>query len=750
MRQRKIPDLEKKLSAYQDLLVDLTAWTKASPSAFSSPERGAAPAASPRDAAGPGHDAGADSSGARPAGPGHDAGADSSGARPAGPGHDAGADPSGARPAGPGNGAGTDPSGARPAAGPRRRAGDLAAPAELRGRWRSLFPGAPADAPLYVEIGCGKGKFITGMASQEPEACFLAIEGNWSVGWYALRRIRAAGLTNVRVLLGYTDDLRALFAPGELTGLYLNFSDPWPKARHYKRRLTYGPRLASYVEVIQSGGRLEFRTDNRPLFDWSVDQVQDQEALTLEDVTTDLHGRERSGAFVTTEYEDKFAGQGLKICFLRARVLKERRSGPIMKALDEKEDEMDEFIMAQANGRTVPAEDMIFGISSRAKAMIAEKGADQVINATIGMLLDDDGKLLVLSSVDKVFHELKPEDYAPYAPIGGTPGYKKAVLQAAFHGVEMKCYPRVVASAGGTGAIRLAVGNYSKVGDQILTTDWHWGPYGKVASEIGRTVTTFQLFDEAGKFNTADFRKRVMELLEDQDQLLIILNTPAQNPTGYCLTDEEWREALGVLSGLPETKRVGLLVDTAYIDFAGDEDTVRTFLPQLTELPENVLPMLAYSFSKTFTIYGMRIGALVGICPTEAIADEFVRVGEFSARASWSNAPKASQSLIEKIFADPETLKKVSEERKEIRDMLLARGEAFEAAARKAGLPILPFDGGFFAVIPCEDPKALGEKLEKKGIFMVPFGRGLRVSLASTPLKRCEEIPAKVLEAMGK
>ena len=120
---------------------------------------------------------------------------------------------------------------------------------------------------------------------------------------------------------------------------------------------------------------------------------------------------------------------------------------------------MSDFILAQENGRTIPSEDTIFAVSGRANAMIAKEGKDKVCNATVGMLLDDEGKLLVLSSVDKVFHELTPEEYAPYAPIGGTPGFRKAVIQAALKDYQPKGCVRAVASPGGTGSIRLAVGN---------------------------------------------------------------------------------------------------------------------------------------------------------------------------------------------------------------------------------------------------------------------------------------------------
>lgn len=409
---------------------------------------------------------------------------------------------------------------------------------------------------------------------------------------------------------------------------------------------------------------------------------------------------------------------------------------------------MSEFIFADQNDRTIPAEDAIFGISQRANA--AKAAGREVINGTIGMLLGDDGKPMVLSSVASEIKTISAEEFAPYAPIGGTPGYRAAVKRAAFRSYTPKSEVRVVATPGGTGAIRTAVANYTNRGDRILTTDWHWGPYNKIADEQGRSVVSFGLFNENRGFNLEAFEEKIKELLSEQEDLLIIINTPAQNPTGYEVTLEEWDQIVAILSAIPKDKRATLLVDTAYIDFAGDEDRVRGFLPKLEELPGNVFPMLAFSLSKTFTMYGMRCGALIAMAPTEEIAEEFVRVCEFSCRATWSNSPRIGQSLIEKIFADEELLKEVTRERAEIGKVLHARGRAFEKAAEEAGLEILPYDSGFFVTVPCDDPKGLGLKLEEEGIFLVPFGKGLRVSVASVTEEQCRIVPAKILEAMKK
>lgn len=410
---------------------------------------------------------------------------------------------------------------------------------------------------------------------------------------------------------------------------------------------------------------------------------------------------------------------------------------------------MSDYILAKQNGRTIPLEDKIFGISSRAKAMIAEKGADQVINATIGSLLDDEGKLVVLSSVVDMMKTLSPVDFADYAPIGGIPQFREAVKKAAFGSFQPTCFAEAVATPGGTGAIRNTISNYSRPGDKILTSDWHWAPYNTIAGELGRSIETYPMFTEDGTFHVSAFSDKVGELVERQKSLVIILNTPAHNPTGYSLTEEDWKGVNHALREASEkAESIVLLVDAAYIDFAGDEEEYRKFLPALEELPENVLPVIAYSLSKTYTLYGTRCGAMICMAKTEKIADEFKRVCEFSSRGSWSNSAKLAQVILSKIYADEDLLRRVNEERAQYRQMLIQRGRAFEEEAEKAGLAIVPFDAGFFASIPCENPDAVSRKLEAEGLFIVPLAKGLRVSVASVSEAACRKIPAMVKKAM--
>ena len=404
--------------------------------------------------------------------------------------------------------------------------------------------------------------------------------------------------------------------------------------------------------------------------------------------------------------------------------------------------------MAAFNGREIPKEDKVFAASGAALDAVEKYGKAEVINATVGALYDDEGDLLVLKSVEKAMKSLPAASFAAYAPIAGTPGFKDAILKAALYGFEPKSYTAVVGTPGGTGAIRNAIANYSEPGDKILTASWHWAPYKSIANELYRGIERYDMFDENGKYNIADFEYKVKKLTRNQEHLVIIINTPANNPTGYALTMEDWYEVKRVLDEVPMEKKIALVLDVAYIDYAGDPREVRNFFSVIDNLRANILPIIAYSASKTFTLYGARCAAMICFAHNPEVAEEFVKVNSFSCRNTWSNSSRAPQEVIEKIYADPELFKAVEDERTAAREMLLARGRGFEEEAKKIGLDIVPFSAGFFVTVPCSDPDALCEELKKKNAFLIPLGAGVRVSVASSSEAKCRRLPAMIKEAM--
>lgn len=178
----------------------------------------------------------------------------------------------------------------------------------LQGRWQEIFGG---KGPLHVELGTGKGSFISEMAVRRPEVHFVGIEAQRDVLFYAAQKVRAAEAGNVRLLVFDINNLLEIFAPGEIDRLYINFCDPWPKSRHAKRRLTHSSFLAKYRQVLKPGGQLFFKTDNTPLFAFSLEEFA-AFGLKVDNVNFDLHNSDYQEN-VMTEYEAKFSGQGYKI-----------------------------------------------------------------------------------------------------------------------------------------------------------------------------------------------------------------------------------------------------------------------------------------------------------------------------------------------------------------------------------------------------------------------------------------------------
>ncbi len=168
------------------------------------------------------------------------------------------------------------------------------------------------DNPIRIEIGCGKGDFIVGTAAKEPDVNFLAIEKVSDVLMLAAEKVKRSELTNIRVCCVDAKELEEIFPEGSIDRIYLNFSDPWPKSRHEKRRLTYRSFLAIYKKILKKDGAIHFKTDNRGLFDFSLEEFKEF-GMRMQKLTFDLHNSEYMEGNVMTEYEKRFSSMGVPI-----------------------------------------------------------------------------------------------------------------------------------------------------------------------------------------------------------------------------------------------------------------------------------------------------------------------------------------------------------------------------------------------------------------------------------------------------
>lgn len=189
-------------------------------------------------------------------------------------------------------------------------------PENHRGEISSLFP---SKQPLFIEIGMGKGQFITTLAKTNPDINYIGIEKYSSVLIRAIEKQTELELPNLKFIRMDAENINDVFAENEVDGIYLNFSDPWPKDRHAKRRLTSRQFFARYEKLLKPEGKIQFKTDNSALFDFSLEEVEAANFKATE-VSYDLHNSEWNEGNVMTEYEERFSAKGnpiKRVVFIR-------------------------------------------------------------------------------------------------------------------------------------------------------------------------------------------------------------------------------------------------------------------------------------------------------------------------------------------------------------------------------------------------------------------------------------------------
>ena len=187
-------------------------------------------------------------------------------------------------------------------------------PTELKGKWHSFFGN---ENPIHIEVGMGKGKFIMQLDALHPDINYIGIERYTSVVLRAVQKMEEQPLPNIHFLCIDAATLPEIFDTDEVSRIYLNFSDPWPKDRHAKRRLTSREFLARYDQFLKKDGHIEFKTDNHDLFTFSLQEIEESPLWKLDASTRDLHNDPvLNEGNIMTEYEEKFSSMGNPICKL--------------------------------------------------------------------------------------------------------------------------------------------------------------------------------------------------------------------------------------------------------------------------------------------------------------------------------------------------------------------------------------------------------------------------------------------------
>ena len=379
------------------------------------------------------------------------------------------------------------------------------------------------------------------------------------------------------------------------------------------------------------------------------------------------------------------------------------------------------------------------------EASKAKKKDPNVINATSGMFKNEDGSLYEFTSVKKAIESLNIDEKFAYANSAGNPKFTEAVLYSIFgkylEEIKKNCFIECLPTPGGSGGLNLAFTNYVDKGETVLLPNHMWENYLNYGIEMGFNTDTYRLFNSNGFFDIDNLNEKVNELKDKQKRILLVINDPCENPTGFCMQEEDYDRLIDISRNNPDIDFI-YLMDVAYFDFYNvNPDIIKSRYAKFKDMPSNALALFVFSGSKSFGLYGLRIGALVGLSKDEKEIEMFLNASNFSCRAKWSSASTLGMKIIERLVLNDEYRSSYEEEVKVVCSMLEKRSLAFLESAKEVGLETLPYERGFFICVPVDNPEKSMNELHEDGVHLVCTKSCLRIALCAITKEEAARLP---------
>lgn len=397
-----------------------------------------------------------------------------------------------------------------------------------------------------------------------------------------------------------------------------------------------------------------------------------------------------------------------------------------------------------------PIADTVFAVVAIARKDMAENGKENVVDATIGSLYDEEGNLVAYDSVfdhyDAISHRVK----AAYASsFSGNPDYREAVYQWVTQGITDKLSHTVIATPGGSGAVALGFQTFLDRGETAILPAVAWGSYALMVHENGMNIVNYDNF-EGDHFNMKSLKAAIDQVKNKQDRIVIVINDPCHNPTGYTLSDDEWKELIALLNETGKTNSVILMDDIAYFDYSyRTPEEARSYMRHFDDLSENVMVEICFSCSKTLTSYGLRCGAALVLAKDPKSVREVEIIMEKIARATWSNIANAAMENF--VWAANEGKEIFLTEKQKYIDLMKERSDIFLSEAKETGLDVYPYKEGFFVTLRFAD-NASRDKVHKAfmdaHIYAVQVNLGIRVAVCSLPVAKVKGLAGKMKALM--
>ncbi len=363
-------------------------------------------------------------------------------------------------------------------------------------------------------------------------------------------------------------------------------------------------------------------------------------------------------------------------------------------------------------------------IAINSQALKDAKEGNKVINASIGTFLDDDKKV---GSVPLIKEAIKDHitDNLGYPGTSGVASYLDGVMKYVFaeklETIQSLYKPYAGGTLGGTGAISIAFNLFLEEGEAVLLPDVMWTNYKLIAKKAHATCMTYEMFDEKGGLNLPSIRKTIQEAREKYHHVLLVINDPCQNPTGYCMTKEEYDELFVILNEEGRKGYLTVLFDIAYISFFHIDGKECSLIGKLAEGKCDFLPAICFSCSKLFGLYGLRVGSLIVLCPNEENQIEVKRGFDAIARGTYSVPNGPAQIAISQVLNDQTKIDELHAEVKKNSDILAERSKILMEELEKAGIEYYPYKSGFFITLKIKDAFEVSKKLVSSHMYVVPM-----------------------------
>ena len=389
--------------------------------------------------------------------------------------------------------------------------------------------------------------------------------------------------------------------------------------------------------------------------------------------------------------------------------------------------------------------DTVFTIVSKANVAKKEYGSENVIDASIGSLFDEESNFVALDSVFNSYRSLTNKDYAKYASsFSGNKDYKEAIKKYVLENKFSNLKEKIIATPGGTGAISITISNMLSKGETIIVPNIGWTSYTIMAKENNINVDYYEMFDENNNFNLLDLKNKITNSLNTQNKALVIINSPLHNPTGYSISNDEWKELVRFINEDCDNKEVVILNDIAYIDYSFNLKDSKNYLSILDNLNDNALLIIAYSCSKAFTSYGLRLGAAIIAHKNTEVIEKVSNAFDKSCRTYWSNVNNGAMINFVNVLNNHK--EEYLAEKDYYINLLRKRAEIIINESKECNLDLYPFNEGFFLTLKVDNSikDKYHDTLLKEHIYTVKVNNGVRIAICSLPINKCYGLAKKL------